>query len=98
MLPIEVGALSWITLGLELRGWDGFENRRQIASYTGLPPGSTEVSAFLCVGRFLLSHLVVTNGAQSKMSAAQYSLASLRCDLCKLKVKGTGGKSPQIAP
>ena len=35
-LPIGVGALSWITLELEIRGWDRFQNRRQIASYTGL--------------------------------------------------------------
>jgi transposase len=39
-LPIGVGALSWITLELEIRGWDRFQNRRQIASYTGLCPGS----------------------------------------------------------
>jgi len=38
-LPIGVGALSWITLQLEVRGWDRFQNRRQIASYTGLCPG-----------------------------------------------------------
>ena len=38
-LPIGVGALSWITLELELRGWDRFQNRRQVASYTGLCPG-----------------------------------------------------------
>jgi transposase len=38
-LPIGVGALSWITLELEIRGWSRFENRRQIASYTGLCPG-----------------------------------------------------------
>jgi transposase len=38
-LPIGVGALSWITLELEIRGWDRFQNRRQIASYTGLCPG-----------------------------------------------------------
>ena len=38
-LPIGVGALSWITLELEIRGWDRFLNRRQIASYTGLCPG-----------------------------------------------------------
>jgi transposase len=38
-LPIGVGALSWITLQLELRGWERFQNRRQIASYTGLCPG-----------------------------------------------------------
>jgi transposase len=38
-VPIGVGALSWITLEVEIRGWDRFENRRQIASYTGLCPG-----------------------------------------------------------
>jgi transposase len=38
-LPIGVGELSWIILTLELRGWDRFNNRRQIASYTGLCPG-----------------------------------------------------------
>jgi hypothetical protein len=37
-LPIGVGALSWITLELELRGWERFKNRRQIASYAGLCP------------------------------------------------------------
>lgn len=38
-LPLGVGALSWITLQLEVRGWDRFQNRRQIGSYTGLCPG-----------------------------------------------------------
>jgi transposase len=38
-LPIGVGALSWITLQMEIRGWDRFNNRRQIASFTGLCPG-----------------------------------------------------------
>jgi transposase len=38
-LPVGVGALSWITLQLEVRGWERFQNRRQIASYTGLCPG-----------------------------------------------------------
>ena len=38
-VPIGVGALSWIILELELRGWERFKNRRQIASYTGLCPG-----------------------------------------------------------
>jgi transposase len=38
-LPVGVGALSWITLQLEIRGWERFNNRRQIASYTGLCPG-----------------------------------------------------------
>ena len=32
---VGVGALSWITLQLEIRGWERFQNRRQIASYTG---------------------------------------------------------------
>jgi hypothetical protein len=27
-LPIGVGALSWITLQLEMCGWDRFQNRR----------------------------------------------------------------------
>jgi transposase len=44
-LPIGVGALSWITLELEIRGWDRFQNRRQIASYTGLCPGSNSARA-----------------------------------------------------
>jgi transposase len=38
-LPVGVGALSWITLQLEVRGWERFQNRRQVASYTGLCPG-----------------------------------------------------------
>jgi transposase len=38
-LPIGVGRLSWVILERELRGWDRFHNRRQIASYTGLCPG-----------------------------------------------------------
>jgi len=37
-LPLGVGALSWMTLQLELRGWERFQNRRQIGSYTGLCP------------------------------------------------------------
>ena len=37
-LPLGVGALSWVTLPLELRGWERFQNRRQIGSYTGLLP------------------------------------------------------------
>jgi transposase len=36
---VGVGALSWITLQLEIRGWGRFHNRRQVASYTGLCPG-----------------------------------------------------------
>jgi transposase len=38
-LPVGVGALSWMTLQLEIRGWERFQNRRQIGSYTGLCPG-----------------------------------------------------------
>jgi transposase len=38
-LPVGVGALSWIVLEQELRGWERFHNRRQVASYTGLCPG-----------------------------------------------------------
>ena len=41
-LPLGVGALSWITLELELRGWERFKNRRQIASYTGLCPRDSQ--------------------------------------------------------
>jgi transposase len=39
ILPVGVGALSWITLQLEIRGWGRFHNCRQVASYTGLCPG-----------------------------------------------------------
>jgi transposase len=39
ILPAGVDALSWITLQLEIRGWERFHNRRQVASYTGLCPG-----------------------------------------------------------
>jgi hypothetical protein len=28
ILPVGVGALSWITLQLEIRGWERFQNRR----------------------------------------------------------------------
>ena len=38
-LPVGVGALSWITLQLEICGWERFENCRQIPSYTGLCRG-----------------------------------------------------------
>jgi transposase len=38
-LPIGVGALSWVVLECEVRDWQRFTNRRQIASYTGLCPG-----------------------------------------------------------
>jgi hypothetical protein len=30
ILPVGVGALSWITLQLEIRGWGRFHNRRQV--------------------------------------------------------------------
>lgn len=37
--PRGVGALTWITLLLEVVDWTRFHNRRQVASYTGLCPG-----------------------------------------------------------
>ncbi len=37
--PRGVGALTWITLLLEVVDWTRFQNRRQVASYTGLCPG-----------------------------------------------------------
>ena len=37
--PRGVGALTWITLLLEVVDWKRFKNRRQVASYTGLCPG-----------------------------------------------------------
>lgn len=38
-LPKGLGALTWLTLCLEIGDWHRFANRRQIASYTGLCPG-----------------------------------------------------------
>jgi len=49
-LPVGVGALSWIVLEQELRGWERFHNRRQIASYTGLCPGVHSRDSRACEG------------------------------------------------
>ena len=38
-LPKGVGAYSAAVLKYELKGWERFKNRRQVASYTGLCPG-----------------------------------------------------------
>ena len=38
-LPRGVGALTWVTLAREILDWSRFNNRRQVASYTGLCPG-----------------------------------------------------------
>lgn len=38
-LPKAFGALTWTQLGREICAWSRFENRRQVASYTGLCPG-----------------------------------------------------------
>jgi len=40
-LPIGVGALSWITLELELRGWERFKNRVRSPALPASAPGST---------------------------------------------------------
>jgi transposase len=37
--PRGVGALTWLTLLTEVVDWSRFQNRRQVASYTGLCPG-----------------------------------------------------------
>jgi transposase len=37
--PRGIGALTWLTLLLEVIDWNRFKNRRQVASYTGLCPG-----------------------------------------------------------
>ena len=37
--PRGIGALTWLTLLLEVIDWHRFKNRRQIGSYTGLCPG-----------------------------------------------------------
>jgi transposase len=37
--PRGIGALTWLTLLLEVIDWHRFKNRRQVASYTGLCPG-----------------------------------------------------------
>lgn len=37
--PRGIGELTWLTLLLEVIDWSRFQNRRQVASYTGLCPG-----------------------------------------------------------
>jgi transposase len=39
ILPKGVGAYSAAVLEYEMKGWGRFNNRRQVASYTGLCPG-----------------------------------------------------------
>ena len=68
-LPIGVGALSWITLELEIRGWDRFQNRRQIASYTGLCPGIHNSN-----GRGREGHI-----NRCGNSVVRYTLTTARC-------------------
>jgi transposase len=38
-LPRGIGALTWVVLAREICDWSRFDNRRQVASYTGLCPG-----------------------------------------------------------
>lgn len=38
-LPKGIGALTWVILAREILDWSRFNNRRQVASYTGLCPG-----------------------------------------------------------
>jgi transposase len=38
-LPKAIGALTWVMLAREICDWKRFQNRRQVASYTGLCPG-----------------------------------------------------------
>jgi transposase len=38
-LPKAIGALTWVLLAREICDWARFQNRRQVASYTGLCPG-----------------------------------------------------------
>jgi transposase len=37
--PRGIGTLTWLTLLLEMVNWERFNNRRQVASYSGLCPG-----------------------------------------------------------
>jgi transposase len=37
--PRGLGTRTWLTLALEVIDWNRFDNRRQVASYTGLCPG-----------------------------------------------------------
>jgi transposase len=39
VLPKGIGALTWVVLAREILDWSRFNNRRQVASYTGLCPG-----------------------------------------------------------
>lgn len=41
-LPKGVGALTWVLLSREMVDWARFNNRRQVASYTGLCPGVSQ--------------------------------------------------------
>jgi transposase len=41
-LPRGVGALTWSILAREILDWSRFQNRRQVASYTGLCPGISQ--------------------------------------------------------
>jgi transposase len=41
-LPRFVGSLSWTLIEREVRDWGRFNNRRQVASYTGLCPGVSQ--------------------------------------------------------
>ncbi|HEX2101503.1 MAG TPA: transposase, partial [Candidatus Synoicihabitans sp.] len=45
--PRGIGALTWMTLLLEMLEWERFKNRRQVASYTGLCPGEHSSGARL---------------------------------------------------
>ena len=40
-LPVGLGKLTSVVLGREICDWHRFDNRRQIASYTGLCPGES---------------------------------------------------------
>ncbi len=44
-LPKGIGALTWVVLTREILDWSRFENRRQVASYTGLCPGVARLRA-----------------------------------------------------
>jgi transposase len=41
-LPRGVGQLTWTVLSREILDWNRFQNRRQVASYTGLCPGVSQ--------------------------------------------------------
>jgi len=41
-LPRGLGALTWTVLAREILDWSRFNNRRQVASYTGLCPGISQ--------------------------------------------------------